>query len=45
MLPEKGFDLIIKAFNLLEPKDKYRVIMGGSGPDQAAETSGLKSAA
>ena len=34
LLKEKGFDLIIQAFTVLKNKDKYQVIIGGSGPDE-----------
>lgn len=34
MIPEKGFDLIIKAFSLLKDKEHYRVIISGDGPDK-----------
>ncbi len=34
MIPEKGFDLLIEAFALVEEKDKYHVILCGGGPDK-----------
>jgi len=34
MIPEKGFDLIIKAFALIQNKEKYKVILSGGGPDK-----------
>ena len=34
LLKEKGFDLVIQAVNMLKYKDKYQVIIGGSGPDE-----------
>ncbi len=34
MLPEKGFDLLIRAFSLLQNKDAYRLVISGGGPDQ-----------
>ncbi|MFH1822632.1 MAG: glycosyltransferase family 4 protein, partial [Patescibacteria group bacterium] len=34
LVKEKGFDLVVKAFNLLKNKDKYRVIIGGCGPEE-----------
>ncbi len=34
MIPEKGFDLIIRAFSRLKEKNKYLVIMSGNGPDK-----------
>jgi len=34
LLKEKGFDLVIKAVNMLKHKDKYKVIIGGNGPDE-----------
>ncbi|MBI5045427.1 MAG: glycosyltransferase family 4 protein [Candidatus Niyogibacteria bacterium] len=34
MFPEKGFDLVIKAFATLSNKEKYRVVMSGGGPDK-----------
>ncbi|MDP3710331.1 MAG: glycosyltransferase family 4 protein [bacterium] len=33
MLPEKGFDMAIKAFVSLPNKENYRVIMSGTGPE------------
>lgn len=33
MIPEKGFDLIIRAFTLLKNKERFKVIMSGGGPD------------
>jgi len=35
LLKEKGFDLVIKAINELGDKEKYRVVIGGTGPDEA----------
>ena len=34
MIPEKGFDLIIKAFAAIKDKERFRVIMSGGGPDR-----------
>ncbi len=34
MIPEKGFDLVIKAFAQLPDKEHFRLIMSGGGPDQ-----------
>jgi glycosyltransferase involved in cell wall biosynthesis len=34
LLKEKGFDLVIQAFNMLKDKDKCQVIIGGIGPDE-----------
>ncbi len=34
MLPEKGFDIIVRAFALLPNKEKYHVILSGGGPDK-----------
>jgi len=34
MLPEKGFDLVIRAISKIVNKEAYRVIMCGSGPDE-----------
>ena len=34
LLKEKGFDLVIQAFNLIKNKDRYQVIIGGAGPDE-----------
>lgn len=34
LLKEKGFDLVIRAINSIKDKDKYRVIIGGNGPDE-----------
>ena len=31
---EKGFDILIKAFKLIENKDKFKIIIGGTGPDE-----------
>ena len=33
MLPEKGFDMAIKAFASLPDKKNYRIIMSGTGPE------------
>ena len=44
MLEEKGFDIIVNAFNLLKDKDKYRVIISGDGPDKARIEGLLKDA-
>jgi glycosyltransferase involved in cell wall biosynthesis len=34
LVKEKGFDLVVQAFNLLKYKDKYQVAIGGSGPEE-----------
>ena len=34
MFPEKGFDLIIKAFELIKNKDRYRIILSGDGTER-----------
>lgn len=34
MIPEKGFELLIRAFSLLRDKDTYRVVLSGGGPDK-----------
>lgn len=34
LLKEKGFDLVIQAFNLIKNKNKYQVIIGGTGSDE-----------
>lgn len=34
MIKEKGFDIIVRAFAVLENKDKYHVILSGGGPDK-----------
>ncbi|MBI4778922.1 glycosyltransferase family 4 protein [Candidatus Falkowbacteria bacterium] len=34
LLKEKGFDLVIQAVGLLKNKDKFQVIIGGTGPDE-----------
>ncbi len=34
MLREKGFDIVLNAFALLEGKDRYRLIVCGGGPDK-----------
>ncbi|OGH69617.1 MAG: hypothetical protein A2754_02895 [Candidatus Magasanikbacteria bacterium RIFCSPHIGHO2_01_FULL_47_8] len=34
MIPEKGFDLVIKAFAAVKTKENFRVIMSGGGPDR-----------
>ena len=34
MLKEKGFDIIVNAFTLLQNKDRYHVILSGDGPDK-----------
>ncbi len=33
MIKEKGFDLIIRAFELLPDRERYRVVLCGGGPD------------
>lgn len=34
MIPEKGFDLIIKAFAKIKDKEKFRIIMSGNGSER-----------
>jgi len=34
MLKEKGFELIVRAFATISNKDRYRVVITGSGPDK-----------
>ena len=34
MAPGKGFDLLIKAFSEIKNKEKYRLILGGDGPEK-----------
>lgn len=34
MIPEKGFDLVIRALSLIKDRSKVRLIMGGGGPDE-----------
>jgi glycosyltransferase involved in cell wall biosynthesis len=34
MIPEKGFDLIIKAFALVPDKEKCHVVLSGGGPEK-----------
>ena len=34
MIPEKGFDAVLNAFALLERKERFRLIMGGNGPEE-----------
>lgn len=34
MIPEKGFDLALKAFSLIKDRSKIRLIMGGGGPEE-----------
>jgi glycosyltransferase involved in cell wall biosynthesis len=34
MLPEKGFDIIVRSFALIPNKEKYHVILSGDGPDK-----------
>src|SRR3989338_2180660 len=34
MIKEKGFDLVLKAFSLLTNKDKFRLVLGGDGPER-----------
>ncbi|QQG46217.1 MAG: glycosyltransferase family 4 protein [Candidatus Niyogibacteria bacterium] len=48
MLPEKGFDLVIRAFSKVADKDKYELIVSGSGPEEdnlrlLAQALGLES--
>lgn len=33
MIPEKGFDLVIKAFALIKNKEKARLVISGGGPE------------
>ncbi len=33
MLPEKGFDMVVRAFAQIPHKEKYRVILSGTGPE------------
>ena len=33
MIPEKGFDLVIKAFSQLKNKESFKLIMSGGGPE------------
>ncbi|MSR71076.1 MAG: glycosyltransferase [Candidatus Taylorbacteria bacterium] len=33
MIPEKGFDLVVKAFELIKNKERFNVVMSGGGPD------------
>lgn len=34
MVPGKGFELLITAFSKIKNKDKFRLILGGSGPEE-----------
>lgn len=34
MIPEKGFDLLLRAFSQVKDKDKYKIILSGDGPDK-----------
>jgi glycosyltransferase involved in cell wall biosynthesis len=34
MIPEKGFDDILRAFSLLEHKERFRLVLGGNGPEE-----------
>lgn len=34
MSPGKGFDLLLKGFSLVKNKDAFRVILGGTGPEE-----------
>lgn len=36
MSPGKGFDIFLQAFSLVENKDRFRVVLGGAGPEAAA---------
>ncbi len=47
MIPEKGFDLVIRAAAILKDEDDFRVIMSGGGPEETnlrtfAEECGVK---
>lgn len=47
MAPGKGFDLLIKAFSQVKNQDNFRLILGGTGPEepyvhQAVHESGLE---
>ncbi|MSU55767.1 MAG: glycosyltransferase [Candidatus Taylorbacteria bacterium] len=34
MLPEKGFDILLRAFSLLPRRERYRLIISGGGPEK-----------
>lgn len=34
MVPGKGFDLLIKAFSKVKNKDRFKLILGGAGPEE-----------
>jgi glycosyltransferase involved in cell wall biosynthesis len=34
MLPEKGFDIIVRGFAMISNKERYHVILSGDGPDK-----------
>src|SRR3989344_2067394 len=36
MFPEKGFDLLIRAFSKITDKDKYEFTISGSGPEEGS---------
>ncbi|MBI3633256.1 MAG: glycosyltransferase [Candidatus Vogelbacteria bacterium] len=43
MVPGKGFDLLLEAFNKIESKDHYHLILGGSGPEENLIKQKIKS--
>ncbi len=34
MIPEKGFNIVLRAFARLEHRDRYQLVIGGDGPEE-----------
>lgn len=42
MVPGKGFDLLLTAFSKIKNKEKFNLILGGTGPEEAAVKKMIK---
>ena len=42
MVPGKGFELLIAAFSKIKNKDKFKLILGGSGPEELSIRTMIK---
>ncbi len=42
MAPGKGFDMLLKGFSKVKNKDDFRLILGGSGPEEALVNNMIK---
>lgn len=42
MAPGKGFDVLIKAFSKVKNKDRFRLVLGGNGPEKLFVESMIK---